>query len=84
MGPKRDPAEGSATRPNAELDDQSTSAGTSKATRAIVAKHPYHVWHIDLTIVPTHVGFWVPWFPFSGLLCWPFGYCVAVLVDHIL
>ena len=36
----------------------------------------------DIHIVRTHVGFWVPRFPFSGLLCWPFGYCVVVVVDH--
>jgi putative transposase len=82
MGPKRGPTEGPSTRPNGKLDDQSASAGTSKAGRAIVAKRPHHVWHIDLTVVPTHVGFWVPWFPFSGLLCWPFGYRVVVVVDH--
>ena len=82
MGPKRGPAQGSAMRPNAKLDEQSASAGMPKAGRAIVAKRPHHVWHIDLTIVPTHVGLWVPWIPFTSLIGWPFGYCVAVLVDH--
>ena len=24
----------------------------------------------------------MPWFPFSWLQCWPFAYCVAVVVDH--
>jgi transposase len=77
MGPKRGPAEGSATRPNVKPDDQSASAGTSKAGRAIVAKRPHLVWHIDLTIVPTHVGLWVPWIPSLGFnvglsgIAWP-------------
>jgi transposase InsO family protein len=54
----------------------------SKPIRAIIAKYPHHVWHVDFTIAPTHVGFWVPWFPFACVQCWPFAYCVAVLVDH--
>ena len=82
IGPNRGPTEGFSTRRNAKLDEQAVGAGASEAARSIVAKRPHHVWHIDLTIVPTHVGFWVPWFPFNGLLCWPFGYCVAVVVDH--
>jgi putative transposase len=53
-----------------------------KCVRAIVAKYPHHVWHLDFTIVPTHFGFWVSWFPFSCVQRWPFAYCVAVLVDH--
>ena len=28
--------------------------------RAVTAKRPNHVWHIDLTAVPTSVGFWAP------------------------
>ena len=39
--------------------------------RALTAKRPNHVWHIDLTIVPIG-GFWVPWLPFSLPQCWPF------------
>jgi hypothetical protein len=53
-----------------------------KSARTIVARYPHHVWHLDFTIVPTHFGFWVPWFPFARVQCWPFAYCVAVLVDH--
>ncbi len=82
VGLKRGPAEGFSTRPKARLDEQPAGAGASKASRSIVAKRPHHVWHVDLTLAPTHVGFWVPWFPFFGLQCWPFGYCVAVVVDH--
>ena len=58
------------------------NVATIKPICKIVANYPHHVWHLDLTIVPTHFGFWVPWFPFSCLQCWPFAYCVAVLVDH--
>ena len=68
MGPNRGSAEGFSTRPNANLHDQSVSADASKAGRAIVAKRLHHVWHIDLTIVPTHVGLWVPWILSQALL----------------
>jgi len=27
------------------------------------ADYPHHVWHVDLTVVPTLFGFWVPWLP---------------------
>ena len=82
MGPSRCPDAGFSARFNTKLDEQPAGAGASKASRSIVAKRPHHVWHIDLNIVPTHVGFWVPWLPFTSLLGWPFGYCVAVVVDH--
>lgn len=29
----------------------------------VTADRPNHVWHIDLTAVPTRLGFWVPWPP---------------------
>ena len=37
---------------------------------------PNHVWQIDLTLVPTAAGFWVPWLPHSILQLWPFA-CVV-------
>jgi putative transposase len=50
--------------------------------RVVTAKRPNHVWHIDLTAVPTGGGFWVSWFPFMLPQCWPFCWWVAVIVDH--
>ena len=35
-----------------------------------------------LTLVPTQMGFWTSWLPFSLPQCWPFGYWVAVVIDH--
>ena len=35
------------------------------APRIVAARHPNHVWHVDLTTVPTARGFWIPWVPFS-------------------
>jgi transposase InsO family protein len=50
--------------------------------RTVIAKCPGHVWHVDLTMVPTWSGFWVPWMPFFLPQSWPFCWWVAVVVDH--
>ncbi len=50
--------------------------------RAVTAKYPNHVWHVDLTVVPTGSGFWTTWFPFALPQRWPFCYWVAVVIDH--
>ena len=50
--------------------------------RTVSARHPNHVWHVDLTVVPTRAGFWVPWMPFCLPQVWPFCWWVAVAVDH--
>ena len=51
-------------------------------TRTVTAKRPNHVWHVDLTVVPTAAGFWTPWFPLSLPQVWPFCWWVACAVDH--
>ena len=48
----------------------------------VTAKHPNHVWHVDLTVVPTSSGFWTSWSPFSLPQQWPFCWWVAVVLDH--
>jgi len=50
--------------------------------RTVTAKRPNHVWHVDLTAVPTSAGFWAPWFPLSLPQVWPFCWWVACAVDH--
>ena len=47
----------------------------------VTAKYPNHLWHVDLTAVPT-AGFWTSWLPFSLPQCWPFCYWVAITIDH--
>ena len=54
----------------------------SVSLRTVKANYPDHIWHVDLTVVPTTAGFWVPWMPFSKLLRWPFGWWVAVAIDQ--
>jgi len=51
--------------------------------RRVVARHPGHTWHVDLTAVPTRAGFWVPWFPHCLPQRWPFCWWVALAVDQI-
>jgi transposase InsO family protein len=50
--------------------------------RHVTAKHPNHVWNVDLTTVPISGGFWVPWSPLTLPQCWPFCWWVAVVLDH--
>ncbi len=52
------------------------------STRVLRAKRPDHIWHLDLTVIPTAAGFWVPWLPFSKLQRWPFCWWVAVVIDQ--
>jgi hypothetical protein len=60
----------------------STQAPTAATARVVTAKRPNHVWHVDLTIVPTGSGFWTAWLPFSLPQCWPFCWWIAYVVDH--
>ena len=50
--------------------------------RMVTAKHPNHIWHVDMTVVPTAAGFAVPWLPHSVVQRWPFCWWVTVAIDH--
>jgi transposase InsO family protein len=50
--------------------------------RCVTGKRPNHVWHIDLTTIPTSAGFWCSWLPFAFPQCWPFCWWIAVVLDH--
>ena len=63
-------------------EPQSNPADEPPSTRVVTAKHPNHVWHVDLTAVPTSAGFWAPWLPFALPQCWPFCWWVAAVIDH--
>jgi transposase InsO family protein len=58
-----------------------TDPETSTEGHIVTANYPGHVWHVDLTVVPTG-GFWTSWFPFSLPQCWPFAWWVGVAEDH--
>ncbi|MCA9626422.1 MAG: transposase [Myxococcales bacterium] len=63
------------------VPDKPTQPSRSKPT-GITARYFGHVWHCDLTVVPTALGLWLPWFPFCVWLGWPFAYWVAGVVDQ--
>lgn len=41
------------------------AANADPTPRKIVANHPHHVWHVDLTTFPIGGGFRLPWLPFA-------------------
>jgi transposase InsO family protein len=63
-------------------DDVAVVEPDASTGRVVAAKSPNHVWHVDLTTVPTSAAFWVPWSPFSKVQRWPFAWWIAVVVDH--
>jgi hypothetical protein len=63
-------------------DPRPDPGDAAPSTRIVTAKHPNHVWYVDLTAVPTSVGFWAPWLPFALPQRWPFCWWVAVVIDH--
>jgi putative transposase len=82
--PYRRPSEkklGATTASTKELT-QAARSSTEAAKRIVTAKRGNHVWHVDLTLVPTLLGFWGSWLPFCMPQCWPFAYWVAVVLDH--
>ncbi|MGH9750325.1 MAG: DDE-type integrase/transposase/recombinase [Candidatus Polarisedimenticolia bacterium] len=58
------------------------AATPGAASRTITARKPNDLWHVDLTTVPTALGFWIPWLPFALPQVWPFSWWVAIAVDH--
>ena len=63
--------------------EPSTSDGdTSNKDHIVTAKYPNHVMHVDLTVVPTSLGYWCSWSPFALPQQWPFAYWAAIAVDH--
>jgi len=54
----------------------------SGKTPRIISRGPNHTWLVDLTVMPTSAGFWVPWLPFAFAQRWPFCWWIAVVIDH--
>jgi hypothetical protein len=61
--------------------DESPAGGEGDGP-VVTAKRRNHVWHVDLTVVPTGPGLYCPWLPRALPQRWPFVYWVAVVVDH--
>ena len=59
--PHPNPAEKQAASPQvAEEVPQVEKAPAEAAQGVVTAKRIHHVWHVDLTLVPTQLGFWAP------------------------
>ncbi len=56
--------------------------GLESVPRLITARKPNDLWHVDLTTVPTSLGFWTSWIPFALPQVWPFFWWVGVAIDH--
>jgi transposase InsO family protein len=70
-------------RPTPEPPGAATALpGADAKAKRIISRHPDYTWLVDLTIMPTTAGFWVPWLPFTFVQRWPFCWWVAVVVDH--
>jgi putative transposase len=61
---------------------QPLTKATPALSRIVIANRPNHVWHVDLTTLPTQAGFWCSWLPCALPPCWPFCWWVVVLLDH--
>ena len=70
-------AQAEATRPPPAADPEVGNKG-----RVVTAKYPGHLWHTDLTTMPTNLGYWCSWLPFALPQHYPFCYWIAIVVDH--
>jgi transposase InsO family protein len=74
----------------ADLAEEGPAAGSSQAPeapraqpkRTVTARYSHHVWNVDLTVMPTAMGLWVPWLPQALVQRWPFAWWPAVVLDH--
>jgi len=51
------------------------------ALRTVIVRKPNYLWHVDLTTVPTALGFWTSWVPFALPQVWPFCWWVGIAGD---
>ena len=58
------------------------AAAAAAVEPVVTANRANHVWHVDLSAVPTRLGFWAPWLPGALPQQWPFAFWVAVVLDH--
>jgi putative transposase len=58
------------------------AAAAAGPRRRLRSTSSNHIWHIDMTTIPTACGFWVPWLPWALPQRWPFCWWVAVVIDH--
>jgi transposase InsO family protein len=65
-----------------EPEPEPDRARRANPMKKVIARHPHHAWHCDLTTVPTSMGFWTPALPFGLAQRWPFCWWMVVLADQ--
>ena len=80
--PVAPPPDRDATARDVDVDVEPPTDTTGATTTHVTAEHPHHLWHIDLTLVPTIGGLWVPWLPLSLATVWPSVWCICAVLDH--
>jgi transposase InsO family protein len=63
-------------------DSQDQVIAKYEKKHIVTAKYPNHLWHVDMTVTPTAVGFWVSWVPGSVFQAWPFCWWFVLVIDH--
>jgi transposase InsO family protein len=48
----------------------------------VKARRPNELWHVDLSAIPTGLGFWTSWCPHALPQQWPFCWWIVVVLDH--
>jgi transposase InsO family protein len=86
---KPTPSNGAPPNRSQSANDNASSASSPDAisqsarpNHVVTAKRPGHVWHVDLSAVPTLLGYWVPWIPYCWAQHWPFCFWTLVVIDH--
>lgn len=69
-------------QPHPEPSPKPSDPEQTSKPKTIRSKYPNHVWHMDLTLLPTLGGFWVPWMPQALLQLFPFCWWVALVIDN--
>lgn len=54
----------------------------AKSGRVVTATAVHELWHVDLTMLPTVIGWWTPWFPFALLQRWPWCFWLGAVLAH--
>lgn len=69
-------------RPLPERPVPAPTNARAASRRTVTARYSGHVWNVDLTVMPTAFGFWVPWVPQAWAQCRPFAWKIGVVIDH--
>ena len=59
-----------------------SSPSARLSPRTVKSRAPNHTWNVDLSIIPTGGGMWIPWLPQALGQRWPFCWWTAVVLDH--